>query len=276
MFRAVQVVLIMAGFVVSGYELYLDRRIAAVEFNAAMIEMVSDPNTPSAAKRTALVNLAGCDALEGHDFAPEGVEPGLGCWTKGAKFAKARFGPYAGDHRLLCAGRIGLGVVESLTDIVSGGGEPPKTTIRGSDFSCANMQDVYLGDAEIFDSRLNGVRFLNAELPRTRWVEAELKEVDFTKADLSGAIFKGSDVLLSGAVFNNANLSGAQFLDQVKLDGASFLQADVSGADFSAAARLDATRIRRACIREESLRPKLPPGDRFARIKFPQCAASAD
>ncbi len=94
----------------------------------------------------------------------------------------------------------------------------PRVTLRGLDFSRANLRcawlawanlsETNLSHADLQEANLRGARLTNADLTGANLVGADLDCADLTGANLTGANLRGAN--FRGARLHNVQLEGAQ------------------------------------------------------------------
>ncbi|NVJ03634.1 pentapeptide repeat-containing protein [Myxococcus sp. AM001] len=170
--------------------------------------------------------------------------------------------------------RIGPIIVARKAHLVAA--SMPNLTIRGADFSEANLQGADFSQTimqpgntasevvHMFTSfaraTLDGARLTNANLSGCLFEGASLRQALLMGADISGSLF--IEAMLEGAVmevvngthatFIGANLTAAT-LTGARLNGASFVDADLKGASLDEA-RLHGTNFKGAVLEGASLR----------------------
>ena len=264
--RIMSLIALIAGFGVSGYQLYLDRRIAVIEANAAMIAMANDPATPSRAKRWALENLAACEPIAQYDLR-SAAKPTADrfCYHNGVDLREARFGPYTSlEDQILCPESPGTGFLGAVDALMAS--ETRVMQVLNSRFTCANMAKAQMAKAQITEAHFEGARLFEANLSNTTWVSTKAQFASFDKACLNEATFRNST--LTDAGFTGASLHKAKFPGSDLL-GADFTNAIVTETDFSTALNVDSGRFSGACVAGEQ--PTFPPGVDAPR--FPACVS---
>ncbi|MEL6316495.1 MAG: pentapeptide repeat-containing protein [Pseudomonadota bacterium] len=252
-------------------QVYIDRRIAAIEANGLLLQMASDPQTTDYGVRWALSEIAACQPWGGLVYSPAGPDGAAlsasafvarhnqnweSCRDEARDLRGVDAGDFGFEDIVFCPDSTAklLGALSESAFIKS---RRKGVSIRGSDLSCVRLDDANMAEAEIEDSRFIGASFEFAQLDGSRWVGADLRWARFDHAVLTGAVFSGQALRLAGASFEQAQLAGAVFDDAVDLSGVVFRRADLSGADLTQSRGLRRAGLAAACVRE-GRQPDLP------------------
>ena len=275
--RAIGLILTPILFLVAVIQLYVDQRIAAVEANGVLLQIVGERESADPALSWALQSLAPCMSLRklaiAREPAAEVRREYSGRWeecrSQGRDLSHIEFGPFSVRNRLFCPdaefAELAVAAFEFLRVYPNQG-----VRIDRSDFSCISFASSDFRRASVSGGAFVGASFVRASLRHSRWIDVDLTGANFSGADLDGAEFRGLNLQLGEALFQRATLRGAVFADGAMLTGADFFGADVSGADFSGGVGVSRQMLVGACA-AAGAPPILPVGLGSAGVALPEC-----
>lgn len=117
-------------------------------------------------------------------------------------------------------------------------------SLRGTNFKNANLDGVDLRMANLEEADLSGASLVQASLKKAKMKAAKIAQANFEKAELANVVDLNLAENLNAAIFNGANLFGAQLVEAdlsgiqmkgaklkfVNFNGSSLVGADLSGA----------------------------------------------
>jgi uncharacterized protein YjbI with pentapeptide repeats len=269
---------IAIGFTATFFELYLERRIAAIEATGLAWQL-SDPKTANdVAIKWAISELAPCYKLSGMTYGPkqffkdaynkDSVLTATGqrfstSWTQCRMESFSLSGLNAQDYSVVdtffCPEtHTPLAIFAYVRSFVDKTTTQSRYSLKVADsaFACVLFSNSQLSYMESEGTNFLGSSFAGANLYRSTWKDENLSNVDFDSANLAGAQFTRTD--LAGVNFENARLCGAVFEDSQLLGLESFQGADVTSANLSGLSNLKQTQLSNSCIQSREKAPKLP------------------
>ena len=283
-FKIVGYLLSIGLFCFGVLQLYVSRKIAAIEANGVFLQIAGDPDSADPAIRWALTGLAPCRPLTRLKVAPEDQDAlsqsfdgrWAACRERGRDLAEMKIGPFSVKDRLFCDDAKSTELIFGAIDAVLGdrsGGYPAGLTISSSDFSCATFDRGEIYKATVSGGHFVGASFVDVIMPDSEWLDVDLTFANFAGANLAGATFQGPELDLRGATFRGADLTGAIFGDGASLAGSDFQKANISDVDFSGSVGLSIEALRSACAAKD-VPPTLPDDIGRGAFGVQECPAS--